>query len=91
MLPLATSIDGRTFSFEASLYELEFRVGGYVMLTNGSQAWLGQVLTLELGYVDDYGDAPDGPRRVTTALGTGTVLVAARSFHHAVVRRATPA
>ena len=30
VLPLATSIDGRSFSFQASLYDLEFRVGGYV-------------------------------------------------------------
>ena len=92
MLPLTTSIDGRSFSFQASLYDLEFRVGGYVMLTDGADEWLGQVMTLELGYVeDDGGDSLRGPRRVTAALGTGTVLVAARPFHNAVVERAMAA
>ena len=72
MLPLATSIDGRSFSFQASLYDLEFRVGGYVTLTDGADVWLGQVLTLELGFIEeDGGDALRGPRRVTAALGHG--------------------
>ena len=32
VLPLATSIDGRRFSFQASLHGLELRLGGYVVL-----------------------------------------------------------
>ncbi len=35
VLPLATSVDGRRFSFQASLYDLELRIGGYVVLEGG--------------------------------------------------------
>jgi hypothetical protein len=33
VLPLATSVDGRRFSFHASLYGLPLQVGGYVVRT----------------------------------------------------------
>jgi hypothetical protein len=48
VLPLATSVDGRRFSYQASLYDLELRIGGYVVLEGDGIARLGQVLTLEL-------------------------------------------
>jgi hypothetical protein len=32
VLPLATSVDGRRFSFQASLHGLRHRLGGYVVL-----------------------------------------------------------
>jgi len=48
ILPLATSVDGRRFSFQASLYGLELQVGSYVVLEGGGSSCLGQVLTLEL-------------------------------------------
>src|SRR5580658_10993128 len=48
ILPLATSVDGRRFSFQASLYGLELQVGSYVVLEGGDTRCLGQVLTLEL-------------------------------------------
>lgn len=95
VLPLATSIDGRSFSFQASLYDLEFRVGGYVVLRDGTSTWLGQVLTLDLGYVDAEEMNPDrdssAPHRVTAALGTGTVLDTSRPFHDVVMEQAAPA
>ena len=49
ILPLATSVDGRTFSFQASLYGLELQVGSYVVLESDGSRRLGQVLTVELG------------------------------------------
>jgi hypothetical protein len=49
VLPLATSVDGRRFSFQASLYELPLQAGGYVVLENGGITRLGQVITLDLG------------------------------------------
>src|SRR4051794_41922709 len=49
VLPLATSLDGRGFSFQASLHGLELQVGGYARLESGDSAWLGQVLSLRLG------------------------------------------
>ena len=48
ILPLATSVDGRRFSFQASLHGLELQVGSYVVLEGGGTRCLGQVLTLEL-------------------------------------------
>jgi uncharacterized protein len=32
VLPLATSVDGRRFTFQASAHDLELQVGGYVVL-----------------------------------------------------------
>ena len=48
VLPLATSVDGRRFSFQASLYGLPFQVGGYVVLDDGGTPRFGQVITLDL-------------------------------------------
>ena len=48
VLPLATSVDGRRFSFQASLHGLELQIGGYVMLEGGGSVHLGQILSLEL-------------------------------------------
>ena len=48
VLPLATSVDGRRFSFQASLYGLPSQAGGYVVLEHGGIARLGQVITLDL-------------------------------------------
>ena len=35
VLPLATSLDGRRFTFQASLYALQLQVGGYAVLDDG--------------------------------------------------------
>ena len=49
VLPLATSVDGRRFTFQASLYSLRLQVGGYAVLNDGGGvARLGQVLALEM-------------------------------------------
>jgi uncharacterized protein len=48
VLPLATSVDGRRFTFQASLYALRLQVGGYAVLDDGGVPRLGQVLALEL-------------------------------------------
>ena len=49
ILPLATSVDGRRFSYQASLHGLELQPGSYVVLEEGSERRLGQVVTLEVG------------------------------------------
>ena len=49
ILPLATSVDGRRFSYQASLHGLELQPGSYVVLEQGSDRRLGQVVTLEVG------------------------------------------
>ena len=48
MLPLATSVDGRRFTFQASLHGLELQSGGYAVLDDGGTPRLGQVISLEL-------------------------------------------
>src|SRR5580692_6771445 len=50
ILPVATSVDGRRFIFQASLHDLQLQVGGYVVLESDGTRRLGQVLTLELGW-----------------------------------------
>ena len=52
VLPRATSVDGRTFSFYASLDDLPFQLGGYVVQVGGGERWLGQILTLEVGLIE---------------------------------------
>jgi len=95
--PNATSIDGRTFALRAPLDGLELRIGGYVVLTDGDERWLGQVLTLELGLVEVAAEPGAGGsefatvRRVAAAVGSGAVLSAARPFHEAHVTPATAA
>ena len=43
VLPLATSVDGVAFDFQASLHGLGLRRGGYVVLEGDGQRRLGQV------------------------------------------------
>jgi len=91
VLPLATSLDGRRFSFQASLHGLELQVGGYARLEAGDSAWLGQVLGLRLEQREL--SAVDGaPAQIRHARGEGAILDGPdRPFHDATVRSATPA
>ena len=97
VLPLATSVDGRRFSFQASLHDLELQVGAYVTLGEGR---IGQVLALEMGLregtdldlpaedASGFGVRTQVPIRY--AHGIGTVLEGdGTAFHDAVVRPAT--
>jgi hypothetical protein len=51
VLPLAHSLDGHAFSWQASLHGLAFEVGGYVMVETAAGAWLGQVLDMRIDEV----------------------------------------
>jgi len=97
VLPLATSVDGRRFSFQASLHDLELQVGAYVVL---GEARIGQILGLEMALregtdldlpSDDasgFGLRTQVPIRY--AKGIGTVLEGdGAAFHDAAVRPAT--
>jgi hypothetical protein len=46
ILPLAGSVDGRQFTFQASLQNLALQVGGYVVLERDGDRRIGQVLTV---------------------------------------------
>ena len=90
MLPLATSVDGRRFSFQTTLHGLELEAGGYVALEGGGSTRLGQVLSLELHSEDATG--PDLPQvRIRVARGEGVVLDGdGLPFHDAEARPARP-
>ena len=87
VLPLATSVDGRRFSFQTSLHELELEAGGYVTLEGGGSPRLGQVLSLELG--TETATGPGLPEvRIRAGHGEGVVLDGdGRPFHDAIMRQ----
>ncbi|HTE64310.1 MAG TPA: ATP-binding protein [Solirubrobacteraceae bacterium] len=99
VLPLATSIDGRRFSFQASLHGLELRLGGYVVLEHEGNDRLGQILSLELDQREGTeldlpadGDAPAAVRTqvmIRYARGDGAILEGdGAPVHDATVRPA---
>ena len=90
LLPLATSVDGRRFTFQTSLHGLELEAGGYVMLEGDGPSRLGQLLSLELRT-----QAITGPGLPEVAIragaGDGVVLDGdGRPFHDAAARPAEP-
>ena len=89
VLSLATSIDGRRFSFQASAHDLQLQVGGYVVLEADGPPRLGQLLSLELGNREAAG--PDGTTiHIRHVHGDGAILDGEdRPFHDASVRPAT--
>lgn len=104
VLPLATSVDGRRFSCQASLHGLRLQVGGYVVLERNGVPCLGQVITVELDRLDTElmlpaypaysADAPDSRIQVQVkyARGQGIILEGDLApFHDATVRVATEA
>ena len=71
ILPLATSLDGRQFSFQASLHDLELQAGGYVVLESDGPPRLGQVVSLRL--------ATRGPEPTARRSRSGTRRARGRS------------
>ena len=75
ILPLATSIDGRRFTFQATLHGLTERLGGYVRLsTSDGTVRLGQVLSLR----ESRTDGPEVDLDLGGGLGTSRYRVAIR-------------
>jgi DNA helicase HerA-like ATPase len=103
VLPLATSLDGRRFTFQASLHDLELRLGGYAVVEqDGHEPRLGQVLDLGMAQAGGAelnvsgGDESQGVLRagvtIRYARGEGALLEGDGSpFHDATARPATPA
>ncbi len=100
VLPLASSLDGRRFTFQASLHGLELRLGGYVVVEHDGAPRLGQVLALEMTQADGAeldmpGDgSSQGTLRSSVAIrlarGEGALLEGdGAPFHDATVRPAT--
>jgi len=97
VLPLATSVDGRRFSFQASLHGLQLQIGGYVILEDDGIPRFGQVLSLaldrELAGELTLPSQEEGGQQVRTevqiryARGEGTILDSrTEPFHDALVR-----
>ncbi|HYK07168.1 MAG TPA: ATP-binding protein [Gaiellaceae bacterium] len=98
VLPLATSVDGRRFSYQSSLFGLGVQAGSYVALEQDSDRRLGQIVTLEvarrptleLGSSEDGEVAHRAQVVIRAAEGEGRVLSGDGSpFHDATVRPAT--
>jgi hypothetical protein len=94
VLPLATSVDGVAFEFQASLHGLRLRRGGYVVLETDGQRWLGQVTDVgaDSGMTGSEGIPGAGAGvQVRLARGSGIVLDSDGSpFHDSSVRPAEP-
>jgi hypothetical protein len=102
VLPLATSVDGRRFSFQAPLRGLELQPGGYAAIEDDGSWRLGQVLDVEVDHMDgpevgrEVGEAADAfDVRSRTVLrlarGSGVVLDGQSGpFHDASVHAAPP-
>jgi hypothetical protein len=99
IVSLATSVDGRRFAFQASLHDLAFQAGGYVVLEDERGLRLGEVITLEpesregpelaVALADDV--AAHSRILLRYAQGEGVVLDGDGSaFHDAAVRPAAP-
>ncbi len=97
VLPLATSVDGRQFTFQASLHGLTLQTGGYVILEGAEgEGRLGQILTMRSDTSSvQPGAGPAGSSsgiQIRAARGDGTILDGiGQPFHDARVRPATPA
>ena len=101
VLPLATSVDGRRFSFQASLYGLSLQAGGYVLLEDGGTTRLGQVITLDLDQLStelilpasaDGGQPNRTQMMIRYARGEGVILDGDFApFHDVTVRPARSA
>jgi hypothetical protein len=92
-LPLATSVDGRTFEVQASLHGLELRRGGYVALEHDGGVRLGQITDLASQTADVEVPGIDGSTssiRIRLAVGNGLLLDQGGPFHDAPVRPAPP-
>jgi hypothetical protein len=94
--PMATSVDGRRFEFQASLHGLALQAGGYVDLGGGR---LGQVITLEAATAEgpdlavSLEEGTEARSRIVLrhARGEGVVLEGdGTPFHDAPVRPASP-
>ncbi|WP_081425587.1 ATP-binding protein [Conexibacter woesei] len=102
VLPLASSLDGRRFTVQASLHDLRLRPGGYVALDGGDGGTrLGLLESLELVREEAANLALPVDRAVLESISTRLVVRSARgagrlvdddprTFHDATARPATP-
>ena len=94
ILPLATSVDGVTFEFQASLHGLTLERGCYVMLENDEGTRLGQVTDISTDTARmEIGSESGGASSVVLRVARGSGLVldhVGTPFHDARARVAEP-
>lgn len=93
ILPLATSIDGSSFEFQASLHHLELQRAGYVVLETDQGPQLGQVTDLAVVSTEANQSVAGAESNVRVRLAQGAGMLLAgdgRPFHDARVRPAAP-
>lgn len=93
ILPLATSVDGASFTIQASLHGLELARGGYVVLEGDGAPRLGQVTDLAVATMPASSAGVGGlgfDTILRLAAGSGRLLSGGGPFHDAVARPATP-
>jgi len=102
VLPLATSVDGRAFTFQAGVNGLALRLGGYAMLEGDGDRSLAQVRSLgladvdvgEVGFGGESDDEVDVRTRMPIRLARGDGVLLDRGvapFHDRLARPASPA
>jgi len=87
-LPLATSVDGRTFDLQASLHGLRLRIGAYVTVESDGETRLGQITELAQRSVSVEVEDASGSHAailVRLAVGHGLLLDRGAPFHDARV------
>src|SRR5690242_11182747 len=99
VLPLAGSLDGRRFTFQASIHSHQVQLGGYVRIQAGDGPRLGQVTSLrtetqpgpvvELA-MDSSSQSGRVEVRFRAARGDGVVLDDSGPFTDAAFERAAP-
>jgi uncharacterized protein len=90
VLPLATSVDGYRFEYQASLHGLELEAGGYVAIDTRGEIRLGQVLSLRMEQHEASAIDRPGTVLIRVARGDGALLEGdRRPFHDALVRPAS--
>jgi hypothetical protein len=92
-LPLATSVDGVTFEFQASLHGLTLERGCYVMLEGDDGDRLGQVTDIGIDTTRLEMSSQDGATSIVLRVARGSGLVldhVGTPFHDARVRVAEP-
>ena len=93
MLPLATSVDGLMFEFQAALHGLELKRGAYVVLEHEDGDRYGQIT--DLTSRTDSADVEMAPGSTSSlavrrAVGSGFLLDQGGPFHNALARPARP-
>jgi len=99
VLPLAGSLDGRRFNFQAPIRDLRVALGGYVRIGSDDAARLGQITSLRVepqpGPQIDLALGPDGQVartevRFRVARGDGVLLEPSGAFTDAPMEPALP-